>query len=235
MLRRSVAQTVAVDDCCGSPAPDEHLGVDRYDAVFDARFAQRMARRYTKHGPSEPERRMLAYLTDEVGVVGLRVLEIGGGVGELQLALLARGAASTENLELSSAYESQAARLANEAGVADRVTRRVGLDLAEHPDAVDPADIVLLHRVVCCYPDADRLLAAAADAARRALVFTHPPVTPLTRLSVTAGNLMMRLIGRSYRGYVHSPETMIDVLSRHGLRTELRERDGAWCVVAARR
>ena len=37
------------------------------------------------------------------------------------------------------------------------------------------ADVVVLHRVVCCYPDYERLLGAAADHSRRLLVFSHPP------------------------------------------------------------
>jgi hypothetical protein len=44
-------------------------------------------------------------------------------------------------------------------------------DLAADPGAVEPADLVVLHRVVCCYPDYERLLGAAADHARRGLVW----------------------------------------------------------------
>ena len=51
------------------------------------------------------------------GVDDATVLEVGGGVGEIQLELLARGAARTVNLELSGAYEAEAARLIDEAGV----------------------------------------------------------------------------------------------------------------------
>jgi len=43
------------------------------------------------------------------GIEGATVLEIGGGVGEIQIELLKRGAASSVNLELSSAYEESGA------------------------------------------------------------------------------------------------------------------------------
>ena len=43
----------------------------------------------------------------------------------------------------------------------DRVDRRF-LDIAAEPEGAEPADIVVLHRVVCCYPDYERLLSAAA-------------------------------------------------------------------------
>lgn len=227
-----------MDDCCsagGESRATGGLGSERYEAVFDERFAQRVARQYTKHGLTKPERHIVDFLVDEIGVGGARILEIGGGVGELQLALLDRGAASTVNLELSSAYEQTARRLATEAGMADRVTRRVGVDLAERPDAVDSADIVVLHRVVCCYPDAERLLSAAADRARRALVFSHPPRTLVSRAGVVSVNLMMWLARRSYRGFIHSPDAMVDVLARHGLQARYRHRDRGWCIVGTQR
>lgn len=45
-----------------------------------------------------------------------------------------------------------------------------GIDLAMTPDALATFDVVVLHRVVCCYPDADRLLSAAASHARHTVV-----------------------------------------------------------------
>jgi hypothetical protein len=58
---------------------------------------------------------------------------------------------------------------------------------------VAPADLVMLHRVVCCYPDYERLLGAAADHARRALVFSYPPRNALSRAFYSVFNLVMRL------------------------------------------
>ena len=40
------------------------------------------------------------------------------------------------------------------------------LDIARSPEAVAPADVVVLHRVVCCYPDHVALLTAAGEHAR---------------------------------------------------------------------
>jgi hypothetical protein len=39
-------------------------------------------------------------------------------------------------------------------------------DIAVDPEGMEPADIVVLHRVVCCYSDYERLLASAANIAR---------------------------------------------------------------------
>jgi hypothetical protein len=48
----------------------------------------------------------------ELGIEGASILEIGGGVGEIQVELLQAGAARAQNLELSPAYEHEAHKLA---------------------------------------------------------------------------------------------------------------------------
>ena len=49
------------------------------------------------------------------GVEGAEVLEIGGGVGAIELELLRRGAARATNVELSHGYEQEGERLVAEA------------------------------------------------------------------------------------------------------------------------
>jgi magnesium-protoporphyrin O-methyltransferase len=109
----------------------------------------------------------------------------------------------------------------------------LGVDLAVEPDSVEPADIVVLHRVVCCYPDYDRLLTAAARHARQLLVFSHPPNTWMTRTSLRFGNLFLRMTGNPYRGFIHSPEAMVEVAARNGLSPRYRHRDRVWSIVGA--
>jgi 2-polyprenyl-3-methyl-5-hydroxy-6-metoxy-1,4-benzoquinol methylase len=144
-----------------------------YRRLFNQRFARRLANRYSKRGLDTTARTMVEFLR-ELGIEGASILEIGGGVGEIQVELLQAGAARAQNLELSPAYEHEAHKLAGQAGVQWRLHWRIH-DLAQDPGAVDPADLVVLHRVVCCYPDYERLLGAAADHARRPWSFSiHP-------------------------------------------------------------
>jgi magnesium-protoporphyrin O-methyltransferase len=125
------------------------------DEFFGARFARQVARRYRKRGLDSAARRMIDFLAER-GIEGQTVLEIGGGVGEIEVELLRRGAAHAVNLELSSGYEEEADRLFRESGLVGRAERRLH-DIAMDPDGVEPADVVVLHRVVCCYPDYQRL------------------------------------------------------------------------------
>ncbi|MCH7901051.1 MAG: SAM-dependent methyltransferase, partial [Acidobacteria bacterium] len=60
------------------------------------------------------------------GVEGADVLEVGGGVGAIQVELFKSGVAKSVNVELSAGYEDAARSLAKAEGVEDRVTRRLG-------------------------------------------------------------------------------------------------------------
>ena len=106
-----------------------------------------------------------------------------------------------------------ARELAREAGVEDRIERRHG-DFAAN--GVTPADVVVLHRVVCCYPDYERLLGAAAERAERLLVFTHPPRNLVSRALFGGLNLTMKLRGKEFRAFTHPPRKMIEVVRSHG-------------------
>jgi 2-polyprenyl-3-methyl-5-hydroxy-6-metoxy-1,4-benzoquinol methylase len=204
-----------------------------YHRFFNQRFARRLANRYRKHGLDKTAQKMVEFLR-ELGIEGATVLEIGGGVGEIEIELLKAGAARAQNLELSPAYEHQAHQLAGQAGVQGRLDWRIH-DLAEDPGAVAPADLVVLHRVVCCYPDYERLLAAAADHARRALVFSYPPRNVLSRAFYVVFNLMMRLTQSNFRGFAHPPGAMLGVLEDRGLRRTLQRRSRIWQVAGLQR
>jgi magnesium-protoporphyrin O-methyltransferase len=198
-------------------------GCDRF---FGTRFARRTAERYRKRGLDKTAVQMVAFL-EQQGLDGASVLEVGGGVGEIQIELLKRGALRTVNLELSPAYDEEAQRLLREAGLEGRVERRLA-DIAVEPDAVEPADVVVLNRVVCCYPDYERLLGAGAEHARRLVVFSYPPRTVVSRFVVASQNLVFRMLGREFRIFTHPPDSMLAVLERRGFRRTFTHRALVW-------
>jgi magnesium-protoporphyrin O-methyltransferase len=201
----------------------------RYEDVFGDGFARKVAKHYRRKGLGRTERRMLRFL-EQQSIEGATVLEIGGGLGEMQVELLRRGAVHATNLELARTYESQAGRLLEEQGLAGKVTRRLGVDIAQDGEQVERADIVVLHRVVCCYPDYQQLLAAAGRHANRLLVFSHPPRNAASRAFVAAGNLLLRLSGRDFRAFTHPPRAMADAVAGTGLAPAYHHRGLVWQV-----
>ncbi|MEW6583284.1 MAG: class I SAM-dependent methyltransferase [Actinomycetota bacterium] len=196
------------------------------DEFFSDRVARRDAARYRRRGLDGTARRIVA-LARHTGVAGRTILEVGGGVGAIQIELLRAGAAHAEIVEISQAYAPHAARLLDEAGLAGRVERR-HLDFAASPDEVPPADIVIMHRVVCCYPDIGALATAAAGHARRMLIVTSPRDAWWTRLGVAVVNLVQRLSRRTFRVHLHPPSTLAALARGQGLEPAHMHRGRLW-------
>jgi len=213
-----------VTSCCNP------RGCDRF---FSPRFARRVAKRYRKRGLDRTARRIVEFL-EQRGIEAATVLEVGGGVGEIQIELLKRGAARAVNLELSPAYEEEATRLLREAGFEERAERRLH-DIAVDAESVEAFDVVVLNRVVCCYPDYERLLGAAAQHARSALVFSYPPRNAASRLFIAAQNLIFSLLRREFRTFAHPPSAMLAVLEERGLRRTSAQHALVWQVAGFER
>jgi len=201
--------------------------------MFTPAYAHRAARRYRRKGLGHSAQQMVDFLVAR-GIDGASILEIGGGVGELHLELLRRGAAHATNLELSGAYEQDAAELLAETGLAARVERRM-VDIAVDPAAVEPADVVVLYRVVCCYPDHARLLAAAADHAKRLLVFSYPRASVPVKAVFAAQNTVFALAGRNFRVFAHPPHAMLATLTDHGHNVTFTHHGSIWQVAGTQR
>jgi 2-polyprenyl-3-methyl-5-hydroxy-6-metoxy-1,4-benzoquinol methylase len=204
-----------------------------YTKLFSKRAARRDAKRYRRGGLDDTAGQMVAFLRER-GLAGASVLEIGGGVGAIQLELLKAGAARTTNLELSPEYEQVAGELAHEQGVEERVERRLG-DVVQEPGLAGEADAVVMHRVVCCYPDYDALVGAASERAKRYLVLSFPRPRGLIRAWFSVVNIGARLLRWEYRTWVHSPQALVAAAERRGLRLASESRGRIWQIAALER
>jgi magnesium-protoporphyrin O-methyltransferase len=167
-------------------------------------------------------------------LAGARILEIGGGIGALTAELLAAGASRGEVVELISAYEPYARQLAEERGIADRSVFRVA-DLLDRPADISAATVVVLNRVVCCSPDGLALTGAAARLAERVLLLSFPRDRWYVRVVMAAMNLGQRLLGRSFRVFIHPPASLHAAARAQGLHPVATGHDTAWEFVAVRR
>src|SRR5437773_3816501 len=183
-----------------------------YRWVFSERSAQAEARRYRRRGLDATSRRIVDFLRTQ-GVEGSTVLEVGGGIGGIQIELLKAGAARAVSIELTPTYEDAASDLLNEAGLTDRVERRV-MDFAQAASQVDGADVVIMNRVICCYPDMPRLAGAAADHARQMLVMSYPTGAWWMRVALGLGNFVLWLLRREFHVFVHPPKEIIATATR---------------------
>lgn len=199
--------------------------------MFGRKPAERQARSFRKRGLRGSAKALAGFAGE---VRGESVLEVGGGIGAIEIELLEAGAARVTNIELAATYEDTARALLAERGLSERADRRVG-DFVAEADAVEPHDVVVMHRVVCCYPDMPALVGAAATKAQRALAMTYPRDSWWTRLFASLVNVYMRLRGRAFRTFIHSPAGIRAAARAQGLRPTLESGGLLWQVVAFER
>jgi len=213
-----------VSDCCTPKG---------YRQIFSEKNAAGEAKRYRSKGLDGTSKRIFDFVRER-GVEGKTLLEVGGGIGAIEIELLKAGMARAINVELTPTYESAARELLAEAGLTDQVGRRV-MDFAEAGPEVEAADVVVMNRVICCYPDMPKLASAAAERAGEVLVMSFPNRQWWTRLGLTVANLGFRVVKMQFRVFLHPPELIQAAVQQQGFRIRFNERGLLWQVNAFER
>jgi magnesium-protoporphyrin O-methyltransferase len=206
---------------------------DGYTQLFDEKNARSDARNYLKKGLDPTGQRMV----DEIlrrGVARASVLEVGGGIGALEIELLRAGAARATNVELVGTYEEAAHNLLETLGLTDRVDRAL-LDFARDGVQIPRAEIVLLHRVICCYPDMESLVRVSADHATRILALSFPADRWWWRVGQFLSRAWFRLRGCAFRLYLHDPRRILEIAESAGLHPVLQRRGWVWQIAVMER
>ena len=195
--------------------------------IFSEKSARRELRRYLRKGLGGDDAKLIAAWAEEGGLDGATVIEVGGGIGQVQTELLRRGAARGWVVEVVAGYEDAASELAQAAAIADR-TSFVLADLLETPETVEAADIVVLRRVVCCSPHGPELLGVAAGKARRTLLASYPRDRAANRAFASLQNALFGVIRKRFRVFVHPPDELERAVARHGFRRTRTSRGPIW-------
>jgi magnesium-protoporphyrin O-methyltransferase len=197
--------------------------------VFKDKFAEADLRNYRRKGPDPTTKELIDAIVAE-GVDGASVLDIGGGIGAIQLELLAAGASSTESVDASPPYVATARAEAARRGFGDRARHLEG-DFVRLAGEVAPADVVTLDRMVCCYSDMPRLVGRSVEHARRMIGLVYPRSTWWTRTLARILNLIGAVTRDKLRWYIHQ-ETEVDRLVRAaGFERRYLRRHFLWQVV----
>src|SRR3989441_2469772 len=213
-----------MSDCCSPKG---------YRSIFSEKRAHAEARRYRRRGLDPTSRRIAEFLKQQ-GIGGRTLLEVGGGIGAIQIELLRAGITHAVNIELTPTYEEAAQGLLREAGLEDRVERKV-MDFAEATGAVEAADIVIMNRVICCYPDMPKLAGAAADHTREVLVMSFPKERWWTRAVISMADFVLRVARQQFQVFLHPPDEIIATAERHGLEPVYNQASFFWEVASLRR
>jgi magnesium-protoporphyrin O-methyltransferase len=163
-------------------------------------------------------------------VEGGALIDVGGGVGAIQQSLIAAGVTHVVSVDASLGYSEAARQLAEQEGYADRVTRIHG-DFTRIAPTLDPADVVTLDRVICCFDDMPALVGASASRAAHYWGAVFPRSFWWLRGGAVIVRAILVLIRFPMHFFVHKTEDVDAVLREHGLSESFRRNMGIWQVV----
>ena len=189
-------------------------------------FARSYRRRFTKKG-FEPSQAQLMAGLEQAGYKNASLLEIGSGVGYLHQTLLDQGAKTAIGIDLAPEMLKEAQSWAAEKGLADRVKYIQG-DFIELLDQVEPADVTILDKVVCCYPHAELLVNSSIAKTSRVYALTYPRKRWFIKLAIEIMAVGLKLIRSDFRAFVHNPDDIERWITEAGFKKTYQEQTFIW-------
>ncbi len=189
-------------------------------------FASRSRSRFEKKGFETSQQQLLTGL-QQVGYADSTLLEIGCGVGHLHQTMLEKGAGAATGVDLAPKMLSEARDWAEKRGLADRALYVEG-DFMDIDDAVEAADVCVLDKVVCCYPDAEGLLRRSLEKTRRTYALTYPRDRWFVRVGVATWNFILWVFRSDFRSFVHDPNQIENWIAGRGLKKKFEDQTTAW-------
>ena len=203
------------------------------DNAFSDAEARSEMRNYRRRGPMKQTKLMLEAIRS-LGLRNADLLDIGGGIGAIHHELLKDVAQDATHVDASSAYLREAKAETARRGHSERV-HFIHADFTEVASELPSADIVTLDRVVCCYPDFQRLLTAAAEHSQRALALTYPRETWYLQIGLKIANFFQKLRNDPFRVFLHPISEMDLLLKREGFERVSLRRLFVWEMALYRR
>jgi magnesium-protoporphyrin O-methyltransferase len=195
---------------------------------FFSKYARRYARRFKRRGPDRPSRKLIDGLRSQ-GIQGFSLLDIGCGVGGVHLTLLKGGALTAQAVEISAGMIEAAVGLSKEMKLDSRVEHVHG-DFVGLNGGIRVADVVILDKVVCCYPDPELLLGKATARTKKLLAISYPGRRRISRIVFGGMHRLGQWLGWSFRPYYHEPAEIDRLIEGFGFTEQFADSTLIWQV-----
>ena len=208
------------NQCCGT-------------GVFFTKWSRKYAKRFQKKGLEKAQQ----YLLDGVRMEPLRdrtVLDIGCGVGALHLTMLREGAQSATGIDAAEGMVQKAKELSSALGLNGKVSYHQG-DFVQLSPSLPQADVTVLDKVVCCYPDLEGLIDASTNRTKRIYGLTHPRNNLLMEGIFKLQIALLKLFRSGFHPFWHDWNRMQEMILRKGFRIIHQRSTLAWSVVVFQR
>ena len=200
---------------------------------FDEKTAKKDLQRYRRRGPGKPTRLLIESVI-QLGVRNLTLIDIGGGIGAIQLGLFKEGLAKAIHVDASRSYQAVSKKEMESAGFSDRAAYYFG-DFTDLAVELPVADIVTLDKVICCYPDMNKLLNKSLNKAGRIYALVFPRETVIAKAAFRVVNLWFRILKSDFRTYLHPVDQVVSTIQSNGFNRKTHHKTFFWHIMTFER
>jgi len=195
---------------------------------FNQSLARKELQKYRKKGPAKTTQILVDYLKSQE-IIGLTLIDIGGGVGTIQHELLKEGIQHVYSVDASSAYIETSKEEAIRQGYLDRITYIHG-NYVDHASEIPSSEIVTLERVICCYPDMKDLVQRSISHANKYYGVVYPRNTWWVKFGLKFINILSRLKKSDFRAFVHARKEIHEIIEDNSFTKCFSKKSGVWLV-----
>jgi SAM-dependent methyltransferase len=195
---------------------------------FFTKKSKTYLRDFRKKGLDKPSQMLVDELLAH-DLKGAAVLEVGCGVGGLHITLLERGIGKAQAIDIASGMIDAAKELARERGVEKKIQYVCGdvLDVAEE---ITRGDVVVLDKVLCCYPEPFLLIEKTTEKSSRWYALTYPGSSLISRFFFLGACWVGKLLRWSFHPYYHDPTLLYTKIIESGFRRVSSRKTVLWNV-----
>ncbi|MCH8904078.1 MAG: class I SAM-dependent methyltransferase [Bacteroidetes bacterium] len=198
------------------------------EQIFNSKKARKQLKRYRKKGGIKSTKLLIEAIRVQ-GVKNLSLLDIGGGVGAIQNALLNDGLEKVTSVDASSGYIGVAKEEAIAQKHDNKITWHHG-NFTEVHEKIESADIVTLDRVVCCFDDMPLLVSSSLNKADQYYGLVFPNDSWIAKVISGVGTLFLSLIRSPFRSYIHSVSKIQELITSAGFENVYWAKANVWIV-----
>ena len=201
-------------DCCS--------GTDRFFSFFAKSYAKRLEKK-----GFEKSQQVLFDELQKIGFENQSVLDIGCGTGFFHQKMIQSGASGATGIEISEKMIDHAKSLARKKGLEEKTSYAIG-DFVEIHGQCGQHDVLVLDKVICCYPDSGTLIALSTEKCGKSYALSYPRDSWIPRFSFGVIRFVLTLARSGFKPQIYPVFWVRQQIEQAGFKRKMHWQDYFW-------
>ena len=181
-----------------------------FNLQFNENYFQNYLKEYHSKGLPNQSKLMFDYLVS-YGIQNHSVMEIGSGAGALHMNLVKSGAKRSIGIDASEWAMKASEQLKKEIDPSIN-SETITAEISRIKENYGKFSVVIMDRVLCCYPNAETLLESAVLHSSELIAISIPRNLIWIRIGAIIVNTIQSVLRRKFRIFIHSHYRIEEIL-----------------------